>query len=96
MPTNNHKEEDIVLSSFTLEQLQEAVFWVNASGNIFRVNSKACEMTGYGKEELVRLHVVDLNPSEIVADFPAFWKRLRQEKKNHFSGTTQAQNRFFI
>lgn len=86
MPTTiSFREEDIVLSNFTLEQLQEAVFWINSAGNIVKVNSKACEMTGYSKEELTKLHVLDLNPSEIVADFPAFWKKLKQEKKITFN-----------
>src|SRR5215213_971368 len=89
MPTINNYNEQDVLSNFALELLQEAVFWVNSAGNIVKVNSKACEMTGYAKEELTKLHVLDLNPSEVVADFPGFWRKLKQEKKITF----QAQHK---
>ena len=82
-------EKELYLSHFTLSKLQEAVFWVNSEGIIFQVNDMATKMTGYSNDELVGKKVVDLNASEIVQDFPKFWKRLRKEKKITF----EAQHR---
>ncbi|MEO8766397.1 MAG: sigma 54-interacting transcriptional regulator [Ginsengibacter sp.] len=76
--------KDLQLAYFTIENLQEAVFWITSEGKIFRANNMACQMTGYTKEEINNLHVFDLNPSRIVADFPKFWKQLKKEKKFTF------------
>ena len=46
-------------------------------------------MTGYEKNELTGMKVLQLNPSVIVADFPKFWKRLKKERKIVF----EAQHR---
>jgi formate hydrogenlyase transcriptional activator len=77
-------EKDLHLSHFTFENLHEAVFWINAKGRIFQVNEMACKMSGYTREELTGMTVNDLNPSEVVKDFPKFWKRLKKEMKTIF------------
>ena len=73
-------ERQLKLSHFTMENLQEAVFWVASSGDIFQVNEMACTMSGYSKEELISMHVTDINPTRIVSDFEKFWRRLKKEK----------------
>src|SRR5215212_1217821 len=77
-------DKDLQLSHFTLENLHEAVFWVNSKGYIIQANEMACRMTGYLKEELLAMHVLDINPSRVISDFPKFWKRLKSEKKITF------------
>jgi formate hydrogenlyase transcriptional activator len=77
---NNIPEKDLQLSRFTIENLQEAVFWIDSNGCICQVNERASRMSGYSKDELLQKKVSDMNPSEVVADFPAFWKRLKNEK----------------
>lgn len=61
-----------------------AIFWVTSSGNIFQVNEMACNLSGYSKEELITMHVTDINPTTIVSDFGKFWQRLKEEKKITF------------
>ncbi len=73
-------EKDLNLSHFTFENLHEAVFWVNAHGKIIYVNEAACRMSGYSKAEFSGMTVKDINPSDIVADFAAFWKQLKTKK----------------
>jgi formate hydrogenlyase transcriptional activator len=82
-----HKE--LLLTHFTLENMHEAVFWVNKDGNIVQVNRMACEMTGYTKEELLQKQVHDLNPSPVISNFPVFWQKLKAQKKLIF----EAQHR---
>ncbi|WP_166437253.1 sigma 54-interacting transcriptional regulator [Niastella caeni] len=82
-------EQELQLYHYTVANLQEAVFWVNAAGNIIQVNDMAARLSGYTIEELTRMHVTDLNPSPIVANFPQFWQRLKKEKKITF----EAQHR---
>src|SRR5258708_9857902 len=72
------------LSQFTMENIHEAVFWIDSGQHIIHVNEAACHMTGYSKEELLQKKVTDLNPSAILLDWPAFWSRLRKEMKITF------------
>ena len=77
-------ERELLLSHFTIENLHEAVYWVDSAQNIIQVNDLACQMSGYTKEELTKKKVTDINPSAVVMDWPAFWKRLKKEKKITF------------
>jgi formate hydrogenlyase transcriptional activator len=67
------------LSHFTLENLYEGIFWVNAEGNIVQVNKMATIMTGRSEEELTSMKVPELNPA--IQDFSTFWKKLKKVKK---------------
>ena len=82
-------DRELQLSHFTMANLHEAVFWVNSSGAIINANEMACRMSGYEKSELAGMKVTQLNSSEVVADFPKFWVRLKKEKKVVF----EAQHR---
>jgi len=73
------KENDFYL--FTLNHLKEAVFWVNEDGNIWQVNDVAAEMSGYAKDELIKLQVFDVNESVQRPNWKAVWDRLRENKK---------------
>ena len=77
-------EKDVNLAQFTLENVQDAIFWVNETGQIVHVNNAASAMSGYSKEEFKTMTVHDINPSEILIDFPKFWQRLKSEKKFRF------------
>ena len=91
MAKNAYSEtgKQLLLSDFTLENLHEAVYWIDASSNIFNANAKACELSGYNKDELLRMQVKDLNKSAIVSDFPAFWEKLKKERKISFEAKHQ-------
>jgi len=78
-----------MLSHFTLERLHEAVFWVDSNARIIKVNYMACKLSGYSEAELLRMTVADMNPSREVADFKAFWQRLKRDKRICF----EAQHR---
>ncbi|HSC37504.1 MAG TPA: PAS domain S-box protein, partial [Chitinophagaceae bacterium] len=83
-PSPGTLEKDLQLFHFTLENLQDAVFWIDSGGHILQVNDMACRLSGYTKEELTRMHVLDINPTRIIADFNKFWARLKKEKKITF------------
>ncbi len=79
--------KEIRLSHFTMENLHEAVFWVDSDQHILQVNEMACRMSGYTKEELTRKKVTDINPSSLLTNWPAFWNRLKIEKKIIFESS---------
>ncbi|MBD0376523.1 MAG: sigma 54-interacting transcriptional regulator, partial [Flavisolibacter sp.] len=69
------------LSTFTLDNLREAVLWITSDGYIVQVNDKTCQLSGYTKEELTTMQIQQLYPSEYEFDFPAYWQQLKKEKK---------------
>lgn len=69
------------LSDFTLDNLQEAVLWISSTGQIVHVNEMVCQLSGYTKEELMSMNIQQLNPTDVVTDFQAYWHRLKKEKK---------------
>jgi formate hydrogenlyase transcriptional activator len=66
---------------FTIENLREAVVWVDNEGYIWQVNNKAAELSGYSKEELLKLHVSALNKSYQENAWAERWEKLEHERK---------------
>jgi formate hydrogenlyase transcriptional activator len=75
------KLNEIELYQFTLQNLHEDIYWIDSKGNIIRVNDSASKTAGYSRDELIRMSVFDLNPTEIVADWPRHWEKVKKEKK---------------
>jgi PAS domain S-box-containing protein len=73
--------KELSLFHFSVENLREAVIWVNASGKIIYANDSMCRMCGYSKEELLNMEVPNLNPSVMFTDFPKFWDLLKRQRK---------------
>ena len=73
------KENDFFV--FTLNHLKEAVFWVGQDGYIWQVNDVAAEMSGYTRDELLHLHVFDVNATVQKPNWKEVWDRLREKKK---------------
>ena len=74
-------EKDILLAHFTIENLHEAVYWIDEAGYIFMVNQKACELSGYSKEELMGMHVKIISPLITEKYWEENWAILKKEKK---------------
>jgi formate hydrogenlyase transcriptional activator len=72
---------ELTLSNFTLDNLQEAVLWIASDGSIVQVNDKTCQLSGYTKDVLTSMSILDLNPTDVVADFPAYWQRLKAARQ---------------
>jgi formate hydrogenlyase transcriptional activator len=75
--------------AFTLDNLREAVFWVDQDGYIWQVNNGATELSGYSREELRRMQVFDINLSVQPSNWPEIWQRLKDKKKVIFDAKFQ-------
>lgn len=63
----------------TLENLPGGVFAHDLEGNFILVNSAACRMTGYSKQELLSMNVTSIDPSSITRnDRIRLWNRLHR------------------
>jgi diguanylate cyclase (GGDEF)-like protein/PAS domain S-box-containing protein len=72
-------EEALRLTRFLLDRAGEGAFWADSDGCFFYVNEVACAMTGYTREELLSLRVLDLLAPELRDQFPEMSRRVREE-----------------
>lgn len=79
---------NIELYKITIENLQEAIYWVNANGEVIMVNQATCMLSGYEKKELIGMSVFKLAP--IIND--DYWKSRWQKLKEEKSYTTETQH----
>jgi len=80
MRKNIDIETDQELAQFAIERSADAIIWHDCTANIRRVNSAACELLGYSKEELMGFTIQDINPASTKKSWARFWKQLRKEK----------------
>ena len=83
--TERKRVEDALRTSeakyrLLMEQASDGIMIVNHDGKYVDVNSRACELLGYTREELLQLHVTDLIPPEDLATTPLRWDDLRAGK----------------
>ena len=48
---------------YSIDQASDAVFWMNREGGFSYVNEQACHALGYTCDELLRLHLWDIDPA---------------------------------
>src|SRR6516165_10357071 len=79
--TPQESEKELLLSQFTLENLHEAILWIDSSGKILQANDMASQMSGYTTNELITMSITQLNPTPEIADFSKYWVKLKANKK---------------
>ena len=77
-------EAQLVLSMFAMDKAFDAIYWLDKDGRIRYVNNQGCETLGYGKEELLRLSIPDLDPDFPADQWKAHWKKLKKDKSQLF------------
>ena len=65
---------ELNLFRLTLERAADPVYWLNASGGFDYVNEQACRGLGYTREELLALHLWDIDPGMSEDVYPAHWQ----------------------
>jgi len=89
-------EKEILVGSLSIEASSDAFYWVSKEGKILRVNQAACDMLGYSREELEKLHV-----SAVAPDFSSFvweshWNYLIENKTQYVETRQKCKNRVLI
>ena len=77
----NIRLKEIELYQYTLENLHEDIYWVDVDANFIQVNESTSKTSGYSKEELLKMSVFDLNPSENKKTWSDHWLQVKTEKK---------------
>ena len=70
-------EEALMMTQQAVDHSSDGVFWIDLQGRIFKVNDQACHSLGYSRDELVGMHVWDIDPNFVGTDWPARMEALR-------------------
>ena len=73
-------EEELVGTKFVLDTTTDAVYWMQQDGQFVDVNDAACKKLGYTRDELLAMHVNDMNPDYPADRWPATWELIKKEK----------------
>lgn len=71
-------EKDHALWSFAMAHISEAAYLIDDRARFLYVNDKACQSLGYGRDELLRMGIMDIDPDYSIE----LWKRHWHEIKN--------------
>lgn len=85
-------EEALRLTQFSLDHAPDGVFWLNREAGIDYVNEKACLDLGYTREELLKSHIWDIDPSYPMEFWPQHWESSRSLGARTFETTHRHKN----
>ncbi len=72
------------LTQFAMDNASIAIYWVGPDARIHYANHHACEMLGYGKDEIVGLSIPDLDPNYPMARWQDHWQSLKRDMTQSF------------
>ena len=81
-------EQNLLMFEFSIDQASDAVFWITCDAGFSYVNEQACRSLGYAREELMRLHLWDIDPVYSKTRWDAEWKQFQGNKQG---GTQQVE-----
>ena len=77
--TIQERTKELRLHSITLDNIKDAVFWINPDSSFQQINKSACKMLGYSTEELSRLRLVDICSELTMDEWQTIWLQLTEE-----------------
>ncbi len=54
--------DEIELLKISVDQAPDELFWLDFEGNILNMNDAACRMTGYSRQELLKMKIFEIDP----------------------------------
>ena len=73
-----HRTKELMLYGFSMDNMEDAVYWVNPDSSFKKINSSACKMLEYSREELCTLSLTDICPEFSEKNWPKHWDDLKQ------------------
>lgn len=74
----NTKNAELQIANYSIEKLLDPIYWVAEDARIWRVNEAACTMLGYGREEMLKLAIPDIDPHFPVQQWSEHWTELKK------------------
>lgn len=72
------------LTQFCLDNFTDSSIWLNPEGRILYVNDATCRSLGYNKEELLSMHIWDLDPNYPPENYKETWEQLKRNDSKKF------------
>lgn len=69
-----HAQAALRLTRFSVERVSDAVFWIDSNARILDVNEAACLTLRYSREELLALHLFEIDSHVTSDNWPRLWK----------------------
>ena len=85
-------EEELHLARFSLENASVATFWIDSKGLIQYVNKRACEILGYGRQELLAMQLWDIDPEFTPDRYAQYWHDMSDGKPLQFESTNRRKD----
>jgi len=73
-------EEALRKTQFTVDKSPLSIFWISPEGHFTYVNKTAVEKLGYSREELLSMHVWDVDPHNPQEGREEMWNLYREER----------------
>lgn len=70
----------LLLKTFALEHIHEAVFLIDEHARFQYVNQEACHSLGFSRKELLRMCVRDIDPDWPSHEWSTLWEELKKKK----------------
>jgi PAS domain S-box-containing protein len=81
MPEVSKPENSLRRAQCAIDRAPNPVYWIASDGSFLYVNESVCRSLGYGREELLRMTVFDIDPQIARAQFADFWNTSRIQGK---------------
>ena len=78
---SNSAEEASQLARFTMDNVVDAVYWMDSKARIVDLNETASGMLGYTREELLNFTVFDIDPDFTMDKWVNTWEMLKGQVK---------------
>ena len=83
---------ELQMANFSIENVNDAVYWIKSDGQISRVNKAACTMLGYTFEEMQRYRIFELDPLFHEERWERHWIELKTKGVMTFETQHRAKN----
>jgi diguanylate cyclase (GGDEF)-like protein/PAS domain S-box-containing protein len=80
----NLMEKSLRLAQYSLDHVEEEIFWITREARIIDANALACKALGYSREELINLSVADVDPVFQAKNWPEHWQELKEKGSLRF------------
>jgi PAS domain S-box-containing protein len=85
-------EEELKLARFTVDNLEDAVYWILPDGRLWNINSAACRMLGYTHDELIGRPLFEIAPQLTTERWQSLWDEFKKAGTVRFRATSRRKD----
>ena len=85
-------EEQLYLARFSLENAPLFTFWLDMNGRMKYVNENACKNPGYSRDELLAMHIWEIEPTLSPKRFAQLWSTMHDGAPIHANVMNRRKN----